>query len=142
MSDYEEELEQHADAILDAAESRGTLFARMQITRRSADGEIVVFLTVALGLDVVWMSDLSPCEQDLLGLLACITHRLTANAIHTELERRHKVHGLSTVKRSLVHLVELKLLSSSRCAPRGYMITDRGRLTLTKESSSADPADT
>jgi hypothetical protein len=63
---------------------------------------------------------LTPCEQDILAVLAECTTRWATTRVLSELDRRGMIHGETTVKLALARLVKLGLIRNSRKAPRGY----------------------
>lgn len=69
--------------------------------------------------------DLTPCEQDIIAVLRGRRHRLTTIQILGELDGGGKIHGESTVKAALARLAREKVVTSSRAAPRGYLLAER-----------------
>lgn len=64
----------------------------------------------------------SPCERDILCVLAGRTGRLSGTKILQLLEQHGLIHGDSTVKRALGRLVKDGLIKTSRKTPIGYWI--------------------
>jgi hypothetical protein len=69
-------------------------------------------------------SGLSDCDRDCLCLLAQVSRPLSAARVRNELEKRGRIWGIATVKRSLAGMKRLKLVCNSRRRPRGYWIED------------------
>lgn len=63
---------------------------------------------------------LTPCERDLLDLLAAAPMPMTTSQILTRLAQAGKLHGEATAKRALARLTRAGLLLNSRRPPRGY----------------------
>lgn len=65
---------------------------------------------------------LTPCERDLLDLLARAPMPWTTTRILAELGAAGLEHGESTVRHALARLVAAGLLLNSRSVPRGYSL--------------------
>jgi hypothetical protein len=68
---------------------------------------------------------LTDCDRDCLALLGQVQEPLSGVRVHQQLEERGDLHGLITVKRSLAKLKQLRLVSNSRTAPRGYYLPEK-----------------
>lgn len=68
--------------------------------------------------------DDTPCERDLLDLLARAPMPLTTQRVLAQLETAGKLHGESTVRHALARLVGAGKITNSRRPPRGYRLAD------------------
>jgi len=68
---------------------------------------------------------LTVCDRDCLGMLARSLVPLSAARVRNELEKRGLgIHGLITVKRSLLKMKRLGIVGNSRKGARGYFLLD------------------
>jgi hypothetical protein len=67
----------------------------------------------------------TPCEADIIQTLREVGCRLTTSQLLTELSRRGRLHGTSTVRKALADMVDSQRLTNKQdCMPKGYGLPD------------------
>lgn len=65
--------------------------------------------------------DLTDCERDVIDVLRTAGHRMTTSQIFQATEAAGHLHGETTIRLALSHLVKLHVLdNASHAQPRGY----------------------
>jgi hypothetical protein len=133
-------LDAHAQACLAALEESGQAPQPEAVLRTAGGWTLLVIAspTQPAGQPL----GLTACDRDCLSLLAQTQEPLSGVRVHQQLEKRGDLHGLITVKRSLAKLKQLRLVSNSRTAPRGYYLPEKLPLfqhLLTRRGDDTDP---
>ena len=113
----------HAHALAAELEAAGPVPAEMMATARAGRWRVEVHVLRDDGLP----PGLTPCQRDIMKALKGQRCRLTTTRIIARLEEMERdgqaeVHGECTIRESLARLVREGVLSSSRRAPRGYLL--------------------
>lgn len=79
----------------------------------------------------------TPCETDVLALLAETPHPLRAHEVLSGLDRTDRLHGESTVRKTLARLIKEGKVINSRRAPRGYRLAPPAAALNSPQASGA-----